>query len=348
MRRDALITLAQQDRRARRAQRHAVVGRRPELTGGGLSSCDVLQDVRSWTANGSVASDWTRPRVGGAGDALGGSQRARRSPKRRQETLGWTRVPLRPWGEPPDTCCRQAADTHKRGEWIAMQAPDVARAVGAAMEVASGLELAVADARVVHNSNRLALRLLPCDVLARVAFSGLEEFHAELEIGRRLADVGAPVARFSPEWNRVSMSGTGSRSRSGPTTSRHPRRSHQPTTRRHSSDCTPVWRRSMSSCRTSPTASRERSNSWRAPTGLQGAKTLDRKLLSRTLRGQTRAIGERSSAEQLLHGEPHAGNLLNTKSGPLFVDLERVAGGLSSSTSLMCQKQSASAVVGAG
>jgi hypothetical protein len=79
-----------------------------------------------------------------------------------------------------------------------MQASDVVRAVGAAMEVASGLGLAVADARVLHNSNKLALRLLPCDVFARVAFAGFEKFEAELEIGRRLAEVDGPVASLEP------------------------------------------------------------------------------------------------------------------------------------------------------
>jgi len=39
-----------------------------------------------------------------------------------------------------------------------MQAPDVVRAAGAAMEVASELDLAVADVRVLHNSNKLTLR----------------------------------------------------------------------------------------------------------------------------------------------------------------------------------------------
>lgn len=33
-------------------------------------------------------------------------------------------------------------------------------------------------------------------------------------------------------------------------------------------------------------------------------------------------IGERGGAEQLLHGDPHPGNLLTTKSGLLFIDLE--------------------------
>jgi thiamine kinase-like enzyme len=35
-----------------------------------------------------------------------------------------------------------------------------------------------------------------------------------------------------------------------------------------------------------------------------------------------RAIVARGAPEQLLHGEPHPGNLLNTKKGLLFIDLE--------------------------
>ena len=48
----------------------------------------------------------------------------------------------------------------------------------------------------------------------------------------------------------------------------------------------------------------------------------DRELLSGMLRSLRRTIGDRGAAEQLLHGEPHPGNLLNTKNGPLFIDLE--------------------------
>jgi aminoglycoside phosphotransferase (APT) family kinase protein len=36
----------------------------------------------------------------------------------------------------------------------------------------------------------------------------------------------------------------------------------------------------------------------------------------------SRAISDSDVAEQLLHGEPHPGNLLATNDGPLFVDLE--------------------------
>jgi thiamine kinase-like enzyme len=48
----------------------------------------------------------------------------------------------------------------------------------------------------------------------------------------------------------------------------------------------------------------------------------DRDLLSHTLRSLRRAIGDRGAAEQLLHGEPHPGNVLSTEHGPRFIDLE--------------------------
>ena len=49
----------------------------------------------------------------------------------------------------------------------------------------------------------------------------------------------------------------------------------------------------------------------------------DRELLGDTLRRLRRVIGQRGG-EQLLHGEPHPGNVLTTKNGPLFIDLEDV------------------------
>jgi hypothetical protein len=47
----------------------------------------------------------------------------------------------------------------------------------------------------------------------------------------------------------------------------------------------------------------------------------DRELLGDTLPRLRRVIGERG-VEQLLHGEPHPGNVLATKNGLLFIDLE--------------------------
>jgi thiamine kinase-like enzyme len=53
----------------------------------------------------------------------------------------------------------------------------------------------------------------------------------------------------------------------------------------------------------------------------------ERELLSSTLRRLRRAVVEWGGAEQLLHGEPHPGNLLRTKNGLLFADLETACRG---------------------
>lgn len=48
----------------------------------------------------------------------------------------------------------------------------------------------------------------------------------------------------------------------------------------------------------------------------------DRELLLETLRSCRSRISERSSGEQLLHGEPHPGNVLSTAAGLWFIDFE--------------------------
>jgi len=49
---------------------------------------------------------------------------------------------------------------------------------------------------------------------------------------------------------------------------------------------------------------------------------VDRQLLSGMLGRLRRTITDRGASEQVLHGEPHPGNVLGTKNGPLFIDLE--------------------------
>jgi aminoglycoside phosphotransferase (APT) family kinase protein len=190
------------------------------------------------------------------------------------------------------------------------------------MEVASELDLAVADARVLHNSNKLALRLLPCDVFARVAFAGLEEFQAEVEIGRQLAEAEGPVASLEPRveprvYERHGFAVTlwtyyePARQALSPADYAkalerlHAGMAKVDVTVPHFSDRVAGAQQLVAS-----------------PDRTPELEDSDRKLLSSTLRIQRHAISERSSAEQLVHGEPHAGNLLNTKSGPLFIDLE--------------------------
>src|SRR5215217_7843167 len=79
-----------------------------------------------------------------------------------------------------------------------MQASEVQRAVAAAMSIASSLGLAVDDAIVLHNSNKLALRVLPCEVLARVAPVAHQVAQFEIELAQRLVESGCPVAALEP------------------------------------------------------------------------------------------------------------------------------------------------------
>src|SRR5260221_9953700 len=80
-----------------------------------------------------------------------------------------------------------------------MEPSEVQRAIEAARSTASALGLRAGDGVVVHNANRIAVRLTPCDVLARVASLAHQAGAAlEVEVGRRLAEAGCPVAEPDP------------------------------------------------------------------------------------------------------------------------------------------------------
>jgi hypothetical protein len=74
----------------------------------------------------------------------------------------------------------------------------VSRAMAATTSLAAALGLRVDDAFVVHNSNKLALRLVPCDVFARVALAGQEIAALEVQLAQRLAAIASPVAVLEP------------------------------------------------------------------------------------------------------------------------------------------------------
>jgi hypothetical protein len=203
-----------------------------------------------------------------------------------------------------------------------MKASDVVRAIGAATWVASALGLDVEGTSVLHDSNKLALRLLPCDVFARVAVAEREAFEAELEIGRRLAEAGSPVAvpepRVEPDvyerdgfivtlWTYYEQTSEEISSADYATALErlHAGMARLDVMVPHFTD-----------------RAAEAQSLVVSPGRTPALGESDRELLSNTLRAQTRTIVERSADEQLLHGEPHPGNLLNSKSGPLFVDLE--------------------------
>src|ERR1043165_6810389 len=79
-----------------------------------------------------------------------------------------------------------------------MQPSGLPRAVAAATATASSLDLTVDDAIVLHDSNKLTLRLLPCDVLARVAPVAHQAAQFEIELAQRLAESESPVAALEP------------------------------------------------------------------------------------------------------------------------------------------------------
>ena len=74
-----------------------------------------------------------------------------------------------------------------------MEASEVSRAVEAALTVATSVGLTAHDAIVLHNSNKLALRLLPGDVLARVAPAAEQVAQFEVDLAQRLVEAGCPV-----------------------------------------------------------------------------------------------------------------------------------------------------------
>ena len=204
-----------------------------------------------------------------------------------------------------------------------MKASDVQRAVAAAASIAAALDLTVDDAIVLHNSNKLALRVLPCDVFARVAYVGQEVAQFEVELAQRLAETESPVAALEPRVEpRVYV-------RDGfavtlwtyyePVLPRDvaPAEYAQALARLHAGMreidlVAPHFTDRIAEAQ-QLVASRDHT---------PALADDDRALLSTPLRSLRRAIGDRGAAEQLLHGEPHPGNVLSTKTGPLFIDLE--------------------------
>jgi hypothetical protein len=192
------------------------------------------------------------------------------------------------------------------------------------MSSASALDLTVDNTIMLHESNRLVLRLLPCDAVARVANVVHEpgaEF--EVELAQRLAKTESPVAALEPRVEpRVYV-------RDGFVVSLWtyyepvPPREVAPAEYAHALERLHAGMRQID-VTTPHFTDRVAEAQWlvasrdRTP----ALADADRELLSNTLRSLRRAITDRGAAEQLLHGEPHPGNLLRTNKGLLFADLE--------------------------
>jgi len=205
-----------------------------------------------------------------------------------------------------------------------MQASQVPRAVAAALSSASALGLTVDDAIVLHDSNRIVLRLLPCDVVVRVASVVHQPGAAfEVELPQRLAKTESPVATLDPRVAPRVYVHDGFVVTLWTYYEHVPPGEVAPAEYAHALERLHAGMRQIDMATphfTDRVAEAQRLVASRDHT--PDLPDADRELLSNTLRTLRRAVIERGGAEQLLHGEPHPGNLLRTKQGLLFVDLE--------------------------
>ena len=201
-----------------------------------------------------------------------------------------------------------------------MDAHEARTATQAAISSASQLGLTVVDARVLHNSNKLTLHLRPCDVVARVAPVAHQGAQFEVDVAQRLAEVGSPVAALeSPEvFVRGDYTVTFWTYYEPVTTHPIP-----------GADYAGALERLHAGMRTVDLATShfmdrvsEAQTLVADPARTPELSDADRAFLAGTLHRLGRAVGESGRPEQVLHGEPHPGNLVSTRTGPLFIDFE--------------------------
>lgn len=205
-----------------------------------------------------------------------------------------------------------------------MESSDVSRARAAVTSIAARCNLPADDATVIHNSNKLALRIRPCDVFARVAHEGREVAEFEVELAQGLAEeAGCPVAALEPRVAPRVYTEDGFAVTLWTYYGAQADRKVTPADYATALQGLHTGMRRVAV--TAPHFTDRVAEALQVTSSPEGSPELaadDRELLSDMLGSLQRSIVERGAAEQLLHGEPHPGNLLGTKSGPVFIDLE--------------------------
>ena len=201
-----------------------------------------------------------------------------------------------------------------------MELSRVRHAVEAASLTARELGLQVDDAVIIHNSDRIAVRLVPCDVLVRIGPQAWEDsFRFEAEVARRLAEIDSPVGELEPRaeprvyvrdtfaltfWTYYEQVGDITPTDYASALIRIHAGLHQINLAApHVTDRVAAWVDEVNDLEQTPE--------------LLGS---DRELLSNTFNRVRNVIDRWDTDDQLLHGEPHPGNLLSTGRGPLFID----------------------------
>ena len=214
-----------------------------------------------------------------------------------------------------------------------MESAEAGRAVAAAMATASVLGLAVDGAVILNDSNRLVVRLTPSDTVARVTPMTHHAGHQmsperEVEVVERLALTDGPVAaldaRVEPDvvvrdGFRIAFWAYYEPMSSAPIP---PARYAEALERLHAGlrqvvVTTPHFMDRVAAVQ-EDVANRDVTPDLVAT---------DRRFLMDLLRDLSWAIVNRQAREQLLHGEPHSGNVLSTENGLLFIDFENTCRG---------------------
>jgi hypothetical protein len=198
----------------------------------------------------------------------------------------------------------------------------ITRAIMAATSVAASLDLPADDAVILHKSNKLALRLTPCDVFARVAPVGQEVAQFEIELAQRLTEVSGPVCPLEPRadprvYTRDGFAVTLWTYYEPVTPPVSPVDYAEALERLHAG----MRKVDVPSPRFTDRIA-EAEEVVANPDLSPELADADRVFLSARLGSLRKAIEDRGAVEQLIHGEPWSGNVLSTKNGPLFIDLE--------------------------
>lgn len=200
----------------------------------------------------------------------------------------------------------------------------VAGGTEAALATAALMGLSAERAEVLQDSNRVVLRVQPCDTVVRVVESAhAEHLERELLLASRLERLGAPVAAPDPRVERrvfgddeFAMTFWRHYEAAGP-------RAIEPA---HYGVALKSLHESMSTLDTAAPHFTERvAKAEGLVAEAEHTPALsddDRAFLVVELRRTVEAVASSGAREQLLHGEPHSDNVLRTADGLLFIDFE--------------------------
>lgn len=203
-----------------------------------------------------------------------------------------------------------------------MEEPDRLRAIAATLAVVRAQGLAADAAVLLSNSNKIILLIRPSDVVARVAPAGQMDGGFELELAGRLSTAGRPVVAPDPRVEPVVHDADGF----AMTLWSYAQPSAAASSPQDYARALHDLHRGLREIDLDAPQAVDRVDEARGlvadPVRSPALRDDDRELLITTLDDLRAVLLDAGVTDQLLHGEPHPGNLIATADGPVFVDLE--------------------------